>query len=117
LSKVLIIDDDARALIACKLVAVQTGLRVSEMTGLTPKDVVLGTGAHMRVIGKGRKERCTPLARPTRSVLKAELSPRTFCTFPRELSSLGAGSSRVDGRPATSEELSSASERLMIIDQ
>ncbi len=55
------------------LVAVQTGLRVSEMTGLTREDVVLGTGAHVRVIGKGRKERCTPLARPTRDVLKAWL--------------------------------------------
>ena len=55
------------------LVAVQTGLRVSEMTGLTPEDAVLGTGAHVRVIGKGRKERCTPLARPTRDVLKAWL--------------------------------------------
>jgi site-specific recombinase XerD len=53
------------------LVAVQTGLRVSEMTGLTRGDVVLGAGAHVRVIGKGRKERCTPLARPTRDVLKA----------------------------------------------
>jgi site-specific recombinase XerD len=55
------------------LVAVQTGLRVSEMTGLARKDVALGTGAHVRVIGKGRKERCTPLARPTRDVLKAWL--------------------------------------------
>lgn len=55
------------------LVAVQTGLRVSEMTGLTRGDVVLSTGAHVRVIGKGRKERCTPLARPTRDVLKAWL--------------------------------------------
>jgi site-specific recombinase XerD len=40
------------------LLAVQTGLRVSEMTGLTREDVVFGTGAHVRVIGKGRKERC-----------------------------------------------------------
>jgi site-specific recombinase XerD len=55
------------------LVAVQTGLRVSEMTGLTREDVVLAAGAHVRVIGKGRKERCTPLARPTRQVLKAWL--------------------------------------------
>src|SRR5579864_3109987 len=47
------------------LVAVQTGLRVSEMTGLTRQDVILDTGAHVRVIGKGRKERCTPLPRPT----------------------------------------------------
>jgi site-specific recombinase XerD len=55
------------------LVAVQTGLRVSEMTGLTREDMVLGTGAHVRVIGKGRKERCTPLARSTRAVVKAWL--------------------------------------------
>jgi len=55
------------------LVAVQTGLRVSEMTGLTRTDVVLGGGAHVRVIGKGRKERCTPLARSTRAVVKAWL--------------------------------------------
>jgi site-specific recombinase XerD len=55
------------------LLAVQTGLRVSEMTGLTREDVVFGTGAHVRVIGKGRKERCTPLARSTRAVVKAWL--------------------------------------------
>ena len=40
------------------LVAVQTGLRLSEMTGLKRENLVLGTGAHIRVIGKGRKERC-----------------------------------------------------------
>jgi site-specific recombinase XerD len=55
------------------LMAVQTGLRVSEMTHLVREDLVLGTGAHVRVIGKGRKERCTPLARSTRTVLRAWL--------------------------------------------
>ena len=55
------------------LVAIQTGLRVSEMTGLTREDVILGVGAHVRVIGKGRKERCTPLARSTRVVVKTWL--------------------------------------------
>lgn len=55
------------------LVAVQTGLRVSEMTGLTRNDLVLGAGAHARVIGKGRKERCVPLAKSTRTVLKTWL--------------------------------------------
>jgi site-specific recombinase XerD len=55
------------------LVAVQTGLRLSEMTGLRREDVALGTGAHVHVIGKGRKERCTPLAKPTVTVLKAWL--------------------------------------------
>ena len=55
------------------LVAVQTGLRLSEMTGLKRADLVLGTGAHVRVVGKGRKERCTPIAKSTRTVLKAWL--------------------------------------------
>jgi site-specific recombinase XerD len=55
------------------LVAVQTGLRLSEMTGLTREDITLDTGAHVRVIGKGRKERCTPLAKPTVAVLRAWL--------------------------------------------
>ncbi|MFN0298947.1 MAG: site-specific integrase [Burkholderiales bacterium] len=55
------------------LMAVQTGLRLSEITGATREDLVLGSGAHIRVIGKGRKERCTPLARPTAAVLKAWL--------------------------------------------
>jgi len=57
---------------ALLLVAVQTGLRLSEMTGLQRQDVVLtGTGAHVCVLGKGRKERCTPLTKQTAAVLKA----------------------------------------------
>src|SRR2546422_11114359 len=55
------------------LVAVQTGLRLSEMTGLKRADLVIGTGAPVRVIGKGRKERCTPIAKSTLAVLKAWL--------------------------------------------
>ena len=55
------------------LVAVQTGLRLSEMTGLKRESIMFGTGAHVRVIGKGRKERCTPIAKSTRAVLKAWL--------------------------------------------
>ncbi len=55
------------------LMAVQTGLRLSEITGTTRDDLVLETGAHVRVIGKGRKERCTPLAKPTAAVLKGWL--------------------------------------------
>ena len=52
------------------LTAVQTGLRLSEMTGLKREDLIFGTGAHVRVIGKGRKERCIPLSKSTRAVLK-----------------------------------------------
>jgi site-specific recombinase XerD len=53
------------------LTAVQTGLRLSEMTALRQEDISLGTGANVHCYGKGRKERCTPLAKPTVSVLKA----------------------------------------------
>jgi site-specific recombinase XerD len=58
---------------ALLLVAVQTGLRLSELTGLQRHDVALGTGAHVRCVGKGRKERCTPLTKTTVAVLKAWL--------------------------------------------
>jgi site-specific recombinase XerD len=56
---------------ALLLTAVQTGLRVSEITGLRQGDVSLRSGAHIRCQGKGRKERCTPLAKPTVAVLAA----------------------------------------------
>lgn len=55
---------------ALLLLAVQTGLRVSELTSLRRQDVVLGAGAHVRCQGKGRKERCTPLRRETARVLR-----------------------------------------------
>ena len=55
------------------LTAVQTGLRLSALTGLQQQDVTLGTGAHLRVVGKGRKERCTPLSQQTVAVLQAWL--------------------------------------------
>ncbi len=55
------------------LVALQTGLRLSEMTGLKREDLILGAGAHVRIIGKGRKERCTPIAKSTLAVLNAWL--------------------------------------------
>jgi site-specific recombinase XerD len=61
---------------ALLLVAVQTGLRVSELTGLTTGDVHLGPGAHVRCHGKGRKDRATPLTRQTITVLRAWLAER-----------------------------------------
>jgi site-specific recombinase XerD len=54
---------------ALLLTAVQTGLRLSEITGLCQQDVCLGTGAHIRCIGKGRKARCTPLTKTTAMLL------------------------------------------------
>lgn len=55
------------------LIGVQTGLRLSELTGLERQDVILGTGAHIRVVGKGRKERCVPLTKQAVAVLQAWL--------------------------------------------
>jgi len=56
--------------------AIQTGLRISELTGLTCHDVTLTAGAHVHTLGKGRKERRTPLVPTTRAVLKAWLTER-----------------------------------------
>ena len=47
---------------ALLLLALQTGLRASELVGLRCGDVVLGTGAHIRCMGKGRKERARRFA-------------------------------------------------------
>lgn len=60
---------------ALLLTAVQTGLRLSELTGLTIADVTTTTpGAVVRTMGKGRKNRLTPLTRQTVPVLRAWLS-------------------------------------------
>lgn len=56
------------------LLTVQTGLRLSEVTGIQRRDVVLGTGAYIHCQGKGRKERCTPLAKRTVEVLRTWLA-------------------------------------------
>lgn len=61
---------------ALLVVAVQTGLRVSELTGLTCGDVELRSGAHVRCRGKGRKERITPLTARTRDVVRSWLRER-----------------------------------------
>jgi len=59
------------------LVAVQTGLRVSELIGLDCGDVTLGAGASVRCNGKGRKYRAVPLTNPTEAVLKPWLAERS----------------------------------------
>ncbi len=56
--------------------AVQTGLRVSELIGLRCSDVHLGVGAHTSCLGKGRKQRITPLTAQVVAVLRAWLSER-----------------------------------------
>lgn len=61
---------------ALLLLALQTGLRASELVGLTRADLVIGVGAHVRCCGKGRKERTTPIQRGTVVVLQAWLKDR-----------------------------------------
>jgi integrase/recombinase XerD len=61
---------------AILVLAIQSGLRISELVRLTCADVTLGAGAHVHTIGKGRKERRTPLVAHTVSVLRAWLAER-----------------------------------------
>jgi site-specific recombinase XerD len=68
---------------ALLLLAVHTGLRVSELTGLQIQDIHLGASPHLRCTGKGRKNRCTPLTK----------SPPSPCC--------GPGSSTAPDRTAT----------------
>lgn len=61
---------------ALLLLALETGLRASEITSLRCESLVLGAAAHVRCEGKGRKERCTPLRKSTVAVLRAWLKER-----------------------------------------
>ena len=61
---------------ALLVLAVQTGLRISELTALTRAEVHLGTAAHVTFLGKGRKQRITPLTSTTTAVIGAWLAER-----------------------------------------
>jgi integrase/recombinase XerD len=61
---------------ALLVLAVQTGLRASELTGLRCGDIQLTTGPHVRCTGKGRKNRITPLTPTTTAVLEVWLAER-----------------------------------------
>ena len=56
--------------------AIQTGLRVSELTGLRSVDLHLACGAHVNCLGKGRKQRITPLTKPMAAALRTWLTER-----------------------------------------
>ncbi len=62
-----------RALLA---LMIQTGVRVSELVGLRLRDVHLGTGRHIRVLGKGRKKRATPLTGEVAALLRQWITER-----------------------------------------
>lgn len=61
---------------ALLMLAIQTGLRLSELIRLRRCDIILSSGSHVRCYGKGRKERCTPLTKQTVAVMKAWLQKR-----------------------------------------
>jgi integrase/recombinase XerD len=61
---------------ALLVLAIQTGLRVSELTSLTIADLHLDDGPHVRCHGKGRKERATPLTRQTVAVVRTWMRER-----------------------------------------
>jgi site-specific recombinase XerD len=61
---------------ALLMLAIQTGLRASELVGLHCGDLQLATGAHVNCQGKGRKQRITPLTAVTVAVLRVWLAER-----------------------------------------
>jgi integrase/recombinase XerD len=61
---------------ALLVLAIQTGLRAAELTGLRCGDIQLTTGPHIRCAGKGRKNRITPLTATTTAVLEVWLAER-----------------------------------------
>ena len=61
---------------ALLVVALRTGLRLSELTGLRCRDVELGAAAHIKCLGKGRRRRDTPIDKSTVELLRSWLSER-----------------------------------------
>ncbi|MCA0421811.1 MAG: site-specific integrase [Proteobacteria bacterium] len=67
---------------ALLLLALQTGLRASELVNLNCDDIVFGTGAHVKCVGKGRKDRRTPLRRDTAKLIQAWVHDRKESSGP-----------------------------------
>jgi site-specific recombinase XerD len=96
---------------ALMLLAVQTGLRVSEVIGLDCRDVTLGVGANVCCEGKGRKHRAVPLTGPVVALLQAWLTERAgrpddplFCTRTGRRLSRDAVALRVSTHAAAAAE-------------
>ena len=93
---------------ALLLIAITTGLRASELTGLTCNDAHLGAAAHVACHGKGRKDRISPLTAHATAALQAWLTERSgqpgqpvFCTRRGTAMSIDAVEDRVDRHAAT----------------
>lgn len=61
---------------ALLMLAILTGVRVTELVTLRVGDVSLDTGAHIKIVGKGRKRRAATLTRETVAVLRQWLKER-----------------------------------------
>ena len=61
---------------AMLMLTIHAGLRVSELTAINCSDLTLGTGANVRVTGKGRKHRAVPLTQPSKEVLEVWITER-----------------------------------------
>ena len=80
---------------ALLVLTLQTGLRVSEAISLSCGNIVLGAGAHVRCMGKGRKERATPIRKDSAKVLRNWLAEREGAEIdPLFISNRDAGLSR-----------------------
>lgn len=91
---------------------IQTGLRISELTSLNCTDLFLGRGPYVHCVGKGRKERMTPLLPRTVSILKSWLGERAGAPAePAFPTSTGAALSRdaIEHRLAIYTERAAAS--------
>jgi site-specific recombinase XerD len=58
------------------VLALQAGLRVSELTSLNCGDITVGSGGHVRCEGKGRKQRAVPLTSQAKAVMRAWIAER-----------------------------------------
>ena len=93
--------------------AVQTGLRVSELTGLTCGDIQLDAHAHVRCQGKGRKQRCVPLTASNVAILRVwiERNVVVTATIPSSRPAPGGTSAQTPWKPASAVHKTSATER------
>jgi len=94
---------------ALLLLGIQTGLRASELIGLTCGDLHLGRGPHVSCLGKGRKNRITPLIAGTVSTLRVWMAERrggpTDPLFPTRRGRALVGTPSNTGSPSTRPRL------------
>jgi len=79
------------------LLAIRTGLRVSEIINLHWHDITLGPVSHVHCVGKGRKERVTPITKNTAAILKLWLDENKSQNESLVFTSARKGKLSIDG--------------------